>query len=469
MTYDLVIVGIGSGGLAAAEFAAGLGLRVAVVAPDRRGLESATMPFAALAASAKAAHTLRSAHLVGITSVEPTIDLARVWRRARAVHADIAATDANPQRYRDLGVELIDGDALVSGPNEVTLHTAGQQPRMLATRYILLCTGARPAIPAIDGLDPHHCQTAEELFELEAPPASMAIIGGGNIGVEAAQALRRLGIAVTVFERARTLLPAEEPTLVARLTEVLVEEGVVVHCTADVRSLQHRADGTSELLAVVGDDAREVHVQVGGVLLAAGRRANTGGLGLADVGVSTNEHGVAIDDRGRTSVRTIYAAGDVTGTSHGGSSTFDAVRAVRDMFFPGKGNLAAPAPSCVFSDPELARVGLTVEQAEQQHGTDTDVWHFDLARSERGRAEARAEGTVVVITAKGRVVGGHVLAPGAGEMIHELSLAIHRELRLDELAETPYLYPTYAGAIGQLAAEAAYEKAQRLRWLMKRR
>ena len=469
MTYDLVIVGIGSGGLSAAEFAAGLGLRVAVVAPDRRGRESAAIPSATLLASAKVAHTMRSAHRVGIASVEPTIDLARVWRRARAVHAEIAATDATPQRYRDLGVELIGGDALVTGPNEVTLHTAGQQPHTLATRYILLCTGAKPAIPAIDGLDPQHCLTGEDLFELEGPPASMAIIGGGNVGVEAAQALRRLGIAVTVFERARTLLPSEEPTLVARLTELLVDEGVVVHCTADVRSLRHRSDGTSDVLAVVGDDAREVRIQVGGVLLAAGKRANTGGLGLADIGVSTDEHGVSVDHRGRTSVRTVYAAGDVTGRSRGSSSGYDAVRAVRDMFFPGKGNLDAPVPSCVFTDPELARVGLTIEQAEEQYGTDTDVWHFDLTHSERGRADARVEGVVVVITAKGRVVGGHVLAPAAGEMIHELSLAIHRELRLDELAETQHVYPTYAGAIGQLAAEAAYEKAQRLRWLMKRR
>ncbi|MEQ1702935.1 MAG: FAD-dependent oxidoreductase [Ilumatobacteraceae bacterium] len=473
LEYDLVVIGMGSGGLTAAEFAAGLGLRVAAVERDRLGgdcLWTGCVPSKALLASAKVAHTMRTAHRVGITSVEPVIDLPTVWRRARAVQAEIAATDDNPQRYRDLGVELISGEAMVTGPNEVALHTPGQAPRVLTTRFILLCTGSRPRIPTIDGLDPLRCLTSEQLFHVHEPPPTMAIIGGGPMGVEMAQALQRLGVAVTIFQRARTLLPQEEPTLVERLSEVLAEEGVAVHCSADVRSLRHLEDGTTAVSAIVGDRGHSVELTVDGVLLAAGRVATTTGLGLDDVGVTTNEQGVVVDDRGRTSIRTIYAAGDVAGrrllTNAAG---YEAVRAVRDMFFPGRGSLDSPVPSCIFTDPELARVGLTVEQAEAVHGTDTDVWRLDLTRNDRARTDARDEGSVVIVTAKGRVVGAHVLAPVAGEVIHELTLAIQHELKLDEVAEALHVYPTYGGAIGQVATEAAYEKALRLRWLMKRR
>ena len=155
------------------------------------------------------------------------------------------------------------------------------------------------------------------------------------------------------------------------------------------------------------------------------------------------DRGVQVDDRGRTAVRTVYAAGDAAGRRYlTNSAGYEAVRAVRDMFFPGKGSVDAAIPSCVFSDPELASVGLTVDQAEEQYGTDSDSWRIDLAHNDRARTDAHAEGAVVVVTAKGRIVGAHMLAPGAGEMIHELSLAIHRELRLDELAEAVHVYPT---------------------------
>jgi pyruvate/2-oxoglutarate dehydrogenase complex dihydrolipoamide dehydrogenase (E3) component len=285
-----------------------------------------------------------------------------------------------------------------------------------------------------------------------------------------AQALQRLGVTTTVFQRARTLLPQEEPKLVDRLTRALVEEGVTVHCSADVRSLRHHDNGTTNVAAVVGDRGHAIEVTVGGVLLAAGRSANTVGLGLDDVGVAINDRGVVVDERGRSSVRSIYAAGDVAGR-HGltNAAGFEAVRAVRDMFFPGRASLDSPVPSCVFTDPELARVGLTVEQAEATFGTDTDVWRLELAHNDRARTDAHGEGTVVVITAKGRIVGAHVLAPSAGELVNELTLAIQHELRLDELAETLHVHPSFGGAIAQVAHEAAYEKALRLKWLIRRR
>lgn len=473
MTLDLVIVGMGSGGLVAAEFAAGLGLQVAAVERARLGgdcLWTGCVPSKALIASARVAHTMRTAHRVGITAVEPEMDLPAVWRRAREVQAEIAATDDNPHRYRDLGVELYTGIARLTGPTQVTVQRADGTELQLDTRFVLLCTGSRPHLPAIDGLDDSWCLTSETVFDLVTPPASLVIIGGGPMGVEMAQALQRLGVSTTILQRAHTLLPREEPSLVARLTEVLQAEGVVVHTSADVRSLERRPDGSVRTHAIVGDAGHHVRVESAGVLVAAGRTPSTAGLGLDELGIVVGAGGIEVDARGRTAVRTVYAAGDVAGgrrlTNVAG---FEAVRAVRDMFFPGKSGKPAAVPACVFTDPELASIGLSADAAEAAFGVDTDVWRIDLTHNDRARTDARAEGSVMVITAKGRIVGAHVLAPAAGEMIHELSLAIHRELRLDELAESVHVYPTLSGAIGQLATESAHEKALRLRWLMKRR
>jgi len=473
MTYDLVVVGMGSAGLTATEFATGLGLRVAVVERARIGgdcLWTGCVPSKALVASAKVAHTMRNAHRVGLASVEPVIDLPTVWRRARSVQAEIAATDDNPHRYRQMGADIFTGQARLTGPNEVTVQAYDGTYEVLAARFVLLCTGSRPHIPTIEGLSTDWCLTSENLFQLNAPPASLAIIGGGPMGVEMAQTLQRLGVEVTVFQRAHTLLPGSERSLVSRLAEMLTQEGVVVHTTADVRACVRRPDGLVDVEANVGHDGKRVHPRVAGVLLAAGRTANTDDLGLQEHGIEVTERGVRVDDRGRTAVRTVYAAGDAAGRRYlTNSAGYEAVRAVRDMFFPGKGSVDAAIPSCVFSDPELASVGLTVDEAEEQFGTDSDSWRIDLAHNDRARTDAHPEGAVVVVTAKGRIVGAHLLAPAAGEMIHELSLAIQRELRLEELAEAVHVYPTVAGAIGQLATESAYEKAHRLRWMMKRR
>jgi pyruvate/2-oxoglutarate dehydrogenase complex dihydrolipoamide dehydrogenase (E3) component len=472
--YDLVVIGMGSGGLTAAELAVDLGLRVALVEKSRLGgdcLWTGCVPSKALLAAAKAAHTMRSADRFGITAVEPSIDLAMVWRRVRAVQADIAATDDDPQHFRDMGAEVFMGSArLLDGEHVEITPMLGGEPLVLETRFVLVSTGSSPAIPGIDGLDGIDVLTSENLFTLTDPPTSIAIIGGGPMGVETAQALRRLGLDVVLFQRAAILLPREEATLVDHLTDVLVAEGVELHLTADVRRVEPLPDGRATVHAVVGHDAQVVNVTVDAVLVATGRTPNVDGLDLEVVGVATTPEGIVVDERGRTAVRSVYAAGDVTGRRlHTNAAGFDAVQAVRDMFFPGRASSRRTVPWCTFTDPELAHVGLTVAEAEELHGGDTDVWRIDLDRNDRARTDAATTGGIVVVTAKGRVVGAHVLAPAAGEMIHELAVAVHRELRVDELAELPHVYPTLSSSIGRLASEAAYERARRLKWMMKRR
>ena len=470
--FDLVIVGMGSAGVTAAEFAARLDLEVAVVERAKVGgddLWSGSVPSKALLASARAAHAMRTADRFGIEPVEPVVDLARVWRRVRAVQADIAATDAHPRRFVDLGAEVVIGEARLTGPEEVTVVCPDGTERVLATRFVLLCTGSRPAVPDIRGLPATATWTTESIFHVDAPPSRLAVVGGGPMGTEMAQALQRLGVQVTVFQRAHTLLPREDEGLSARLTAVLRREGVAVHCSADVRRITSTGD-EHVVRAVVGHDGREVAVPVGGVLLATGRVPNTDDLGLDLLGITVGPDGIEVDDAGRTNVRSVYAVGDVTrGHDLTNAAAYEAVVAVRDMFFPGRGSADGTVPRCVYTEPEFARVGLTVQEAEARPGADVDAWRLELTHNQRARTDAATDGCLVVVTAKGRVVGAHLLAPHAGEMVHELAVAVQQQLRLDDLADVVHAHPTIAGGIGQLAAEAAYEKAHRLRWLMKKR
>lgn len=470
--FDLVIVGMGPAGVTAAEFARHLDLQVAVVERARIGggrLWTNCVPSKALIASARVAHQMRHADRFGLGAVEPTIDLARVWRRVRAVQAELA-TGHDPRRFLELGVEVVHGQAALTAPDEVTVELPDGRTRVLGTRFVLVCTGSRPHVPDIPGLPPTRTWTSDTFFHIDAPPSSMAVIGGGPMGVELAQALQRLGVQTTVLGRAHTLLPREDRSVVERLTHLLVAEGLTVHCSADVRAVHDRPDGTFAVDAVVGDRGEHVEAPVGGILVAAGRRPVVDGLGLEALGVAVGADGVEVDGAGRTAVRSVYAVGDVAATPRlTNAAEHAAVVAVRDMFFPGRGTADGTVPWCTFTDPELARVGLTVEEAEAAFGGDADAYRLDLDRNDRARADAAADGCLVVVTGKGKVVGAHLLAPHAGEMVHELAVAVQQGLRLDDLADVVHAYPTIAGGIGQLATEAAYEKAHRLRWLMRRR
>jgi hypothetical protein len=216
-------------------------------------------------------------------------------------------------------------------------------------------------------------------------------------------------------------------------------------------------------------DGNEHSFSAEGILVATGRRANTDALGLEALGIEVGPSGMVVDARGRTSVKSIYAVGDVAGRSHfTHSAAYEGVRAIRDMFFRGKGTVDDFIPWCTFTDPELAHAGLTISEAEAAFGDDVDVWQLDLTHIDRARTDSSANGAIVVVTTKGRVVGAHILAPNAGEMIHELALAIRHEMTISDLSNLVHIYPTYATGIGQVASESAFERARRLRWLMRR-
>jgi pyruvate/2-oxoglutarate dehydrogenase complex dihydrolipoamide dehydrogenase (E3) component len=466
--YDLVIVGMGSGGMVAAEFAATLDLEVAVVERGRVGgdcLWTGCVPSKALLAAGKVAHHMRTADDFGIEAVVPKVDRKKVWDRIRSVQNQIAASDDNPDRYRDMGVDIIAGHARLTGPNSVAVE--GDAPQELEARYVLLCTGSRPVEPPIEGLAEAGFVTSESLFELTDPPASFVNIGGGPIAVEMVQGFTRLGIPVTLLQKGPRILPKDEPALVELLIAKLRKEGVDLRFDVEVQKVT--VEGGKKI--VTGTEAgAPARWEADELLVAVGRTPNTQNLGLGDLGIETTPKGVVVDNRGRTSVETVYACGDIAGRylfTH--SAAYEGVRAVRDMFFPGKGKVVASVPWATFTDPELAHTGMTESEARAEYKDGVDTWRMDLEHNDRARADGASEGAIIVITHKKKIVGAHILAPAAGEMIHEFALAIEEGVGLSELSQFMHVYPTVSTSIGQLAGEAAFEKAEKLRWLVKRK
>ena len=450
--------------MVAAEFASKLPIKVACAEGHRVGgdcLWTGCVPSKALLASAKAAHTMRHADAYGLPAVAPQIDTARVWARIHAIQQELASTDDNPDRFRAEGVEVLLGTARLTSPTTVLVGDEEHK-----ARYVLLATGSRPATPPIDGLREAGFLTSESIFELDRAPRSLVMIGAGPISIELAQGLTRLGVPVTVLQKGTHVLAREEPELAERLLGKLRAEGVDLVTGVDIDRVSVSADGASKTV-----HAGERSWSAAEVFVGAGRRANVEGLGLAEVGVKVGERGVEVDDKLRTSVKRIYAAGDVAGRwlfTH--SAGYEAARAVRNMFLPGSGGGDYLVPWCTFTDPELAHAGLTEAQARAEHGDGAvRVWSQDLAHSDRARADSAADGEIRIVTAKGRIVGAHALAPSAGELIGELALAIDRKLKLTDLASLVHVYPTIAIAVQQIAGEAAYASAQRYSRLVRSR
>lgn len=464
--YDLVIIGLGSGGTLAAEFAAGeLGLKVAAVERGRIGgdcLWTGCVPSKSLIASARVAHTVREAAHYGVNAGEPEIDLKAVWGRIKTVQAGIAATDDSPERFAELGVELIEGDGSVTGYSEVTVETVSG-PRRLDTRFVLVCTGSRPAIPPIPGLAEVDYLTSENLFELDRPPESLVMIGGGPIATELAQAMVRLGVPTTVLEMAHRLVTRDEPELADRLAQILRREGVDLRLSTPAAAVKSGGDG-------VIVETPDEKFTAAGLMIATGRTANVETLGLDKFGIPISAAGVEVDGRNRTLVPSIYVVGDATEGrpqfTH--AAAYDAVLAVRDMFLPGRGNPPQLVPWCTFTDPELAHVGLTAAEARQRHGDRSVTVHrHELAHNDRSRADGHTDGLLMIVTAKDRIVGAHALSPAAGELIHELAVAIKFGIGIDELSEMVHIYPTIATGIGRMAGDRAYKTARRYRMLAK--
>lgn len=446
----LCVVGAGSGGLSVAAAAAQMGVDTVLVERGAMGgdcLNTGCVPSKALLAAAKAAHAVRTAGRFGVDGHEPSVDFARVHAHVHGAIAAIAPHDSQ-ERFEGLGVRVLRAHARFTGPD--ALEAGGHVVR---ARRFVLATGSRAAVPPIPGLDAVPFLTNESLFERTAAPEHLIVLGGGPIGVEMAQAHRRLGARVTLVEK-QTLLPRDDAECVGVVRRRLTAEGVEVIEGTGVARVERAGTGVAAHL----EDGRRI--EGSDLLVAAGRRPNVDGLGLDAAGVEAGRDGVVTDRRLRTTNRRIFAVGDVTGApafTH--VAGYHASVVVRNALFrwPAAVDYGA-LPWVTYTDPELAQVGLTEAQARAGHGG-VRVLRWPFADNDRAHAEGEAEGLVKVVAGRrDRILGATIVGAHAGEQIAFWCLAVARKLTLGAVAQVVLPYPTLAEA-GKRAAGSAFTAA----------
>ena len=459
---DICIIGGGSGGLSVAAGASQMGARVVLFEADSMGgdcLNRGCVPSKALLAAAKAAHHAQGNPAMGVIGAAPAIDFAAVKSHVADVVATIAPNDS-VERFSGMGVHVIEERAAFAGRRLV--RSASHEVR---AKFFVIATGSLAAVPRISGLDTVPFHTNETIFADTEKPAHLAIIGGGPIGIEMAQAHARLGCKVTVIE-SMTILGKDDPDAAAILKDRLVKEGIELVEGIGVAGVS----GTTGSIKLDLADGRSITSSH--LLVAAGRRANIQDLGLEAAGITTRPSGpsgIVTDRRLRTSDKRVFAIGDATGRAQFTHiAGYHAGIVIRNMLFrlPAKidENLT---PWVTYTDPELAHVGLGESAAAEAWGAGNICARtVSLSGNDRAVAEGRSEGMVKVVTHRnGRILGATILAPQAGEMILAWSVAISARRRIACMAGTITPYPTFGDvskrAAGQFFTEALFSQRTR--------
>jgi pyruvate/2-oxoglutarate dehydrogenase complex dihydrolipoamide dehydrogenase (E3) component len=443
LTPDICIIGAGSGGLSLAAGAAQMGAKVVLIEGAEMGgdcLNAGCVPSKALLAAGKAAQAMRSGAAFGIAPMEPEIDFAAVKGHVARVIAGIAPHDSQ-ERFEGLGVTVLRDWARFTGPREVQ---AGGT--LIRARRFVIATGSRPFIPPVPGIEEVPYLTNETLFALRDRPRHLMILGGGPIGMEMAQAHRRLSCAVTVIEAAKAL-GRDDPEAAAVVLEALRAEGVALHEGQSVVRLRAVAEGVEAVLAD-GTTLTASHL-----LVAAGRKVALERLDLPVAGVEATGKGVTVGANLRSvSNRRVYAMGDAAGgaqfTHVAGAHAGVLIRQIL-LGLPAKA--ATLVPRVTYTEPELAQVGLTEAEARAAHGAGLTVLRSEFAGNDRAQAEGKTKGFLKVMVVKGRPVGATLVGPQAGELIGLWALAISAKLKLSAIAGVILPYPT----LGETAKRAA--------------
>ena len=447
---DLCVIGAGSAGLTAAAGAAQMGARVVLVEQGLMGgdcLNYGCVPSKSLLAAAKAAHAHRSGERFGMAAREPEVDFARVMEHVRSVIRGIEPHDSE-ERFTGLGVRVLRATGRFTGPRTLRVEDAD-----VRARRFLIATGSSPLVPPVPDLEDTPYLTNETLFDLDVLPDHLLVIGGGPIGLEMAQAFRRLGSQVTVLEMARCL-PADDPDLAAIVVQTLRDEGVQILENAKAAEV---SGGEGDITVACERDGQRQSIAGSHLLVAAGRAPNIEALDPDAAGIEHTKRGVTVDATLRTSNRRVYAAGDVTGIAqftHLAGYQAGVVLRRAMLRLPAKADYRA-LPWCTYTEPELAQAGLT-EGAAREKGLEVRTAGAELAENDRGRAEGLEAGRIKLVVDKGgRVLGAGIAGPHAGELIQPWVLAIQRKLKLKDMAGLILPYPTL-GESGKRAAGEYY-------------
>ena len=432
--FDIAVIGAGSGGLTVAAAAAQFGQRVVLFEKGEMGgdcLNYGCVPSKALLAAAKQAQAVRSGAAYGIAAQEPQVDFAKVMAHVRRAIAAIAPNDSQ-ERFEKLGVKVVRAEARFRDATAIEAEGLSY-----TARRMVIATGSRAAVPPVPGLDQVPYLTNESIFENHVLPQHLLIIGGGPIGMELAQAHRRLGSKVTVIE-AFDPLAKDDPELTAIVLEKLKAEGIIILSRAAITGVAKVPDGITINL--------RDHEAIGGshLLVAAGRQPNIEGLNLEAAGIAYTKRGVTVDPGLKTSNPRVYAVGDVAGGlqfTH--VAGYHAGLVIRNALFglPVKAN--AVIPWVTYTDPELAHVGLTEAQARKDHGGTIKVLRWPFHENDRAQAEGRTDGLVKAVTSsKGKILGASIVGPQAGELIQPWVLALTRGLKIGAMVGQVLPYPT---------------------------
>lgn len=461
---DLCVIGGGSGGLSVAAGAVQMGASVVLVEGHKMGgdcLNYGCVPSKALIAAASMASAWTEAGSFGVRQTKPEVDYAAVMDHVQAVIAGIAPHDS-VERFENLGVRVIADWARFTGPREVE---AGGH-RIRARRFVV-ATGSSPAVPPLDGLDGAAFLTNETLWSNRVLPEHLIVIGGGPIGMEMAQAHRRLGSQVTVLEMARAL-GGDDPEIAGVALDRVRAEGVDIREQTAVAAVS----GTAGAVSVRLEDGSGISGSH--LLVATGRRPNLDRLDLDRAEIAHDRRGITVTGGLRSvSNSRVYAIGDVAG---GAQFThlagYHAGLVIRSALFrlPVR-TRAGIIPRVTYLDPEVAHVGLTEAEARETHGDAVEVARFDFAENDRARAERRTEGLAkAIVGRRGRIVGCSIVGAGAGELIQPWALALYKGLKIGDMAGHVAPYPTRS-EISKRVAGAYFGprlfESGRVRWIVR--
>lgn len=447
--YNLVVIGAGTAGLVTAAGAAGLGARVALIERELMGgdcLNVGCVPSKGLISAARVARSIRQAAEFGLdVAAGTTVDFARVMERMRRLRAQISPHDS-ASRFRDLGVDVYLGGGRFTSANTVQVGDTS-----LHFRKAVIATGARAAAPPIPGLDQVPYLTNESVFSLTERPRRLGIIGAGPVGCELAQAFANLGSDVLLIEVADGILPREDRDAAEIVRQSLQRDGVRLLCCGQELKLRREAGQIRMSVESQGEQHDEAVDQL---LVSVGRAPNVQNLGLEIAGVAYDVRtGVRVNDWMQTTNANIFAAGDVCSKykfTH--AADFLARIVIQNALFMGRAKASSLIiPWCTYTSPEIAHVGL-YEKDAKEHGIAIDTYTQHFADIDRAILAGETEGFVRVHTRKGtdQIIGATIVAPQAGDLISEITLAMTHGVGLKKIGSTIHPYPTQAEAIRRL-------------------
>ena len=464
--YNLVAIGAGSAGLVSSYIGAAVKAKVALIEKHRMGgdcLNTGCVPSKALIRTARLLAEARDSQRYGVRAMAAEVDFAEVMERVQTVIGKVEPHDS-VERYTELGVDVIQGEARVLSPWEVEVDG-----RRITTRSLVIATGARPLVPDMPGLDKIKYLTSDTVWGIRQQPKRLLVLGGGPIGCELTQCFARLGCEVTVVTRDKRLLPREDADAAQQVAKRFTDEGIRI--VLEHEAVAFEGEGEAGVL-VCKHDGKDVRIEFDRLLLALGRRANVEGFGLDELGVRISKRGtIEHDALMRTNFPNIHVCGDVAGpyqfthvASH--QAWYAAVNALLAPFWSFKADYRV-IPWVTFTDPEVARVGLSEDEARERE-IEYELTRYGIDDLDRAIADSSDHGYVKVLTTPGKdeILGACIVGAHAGELLPEFVLAMKYKLGLNKILGTIHVYPTMSEANKYAAGvwKKAHAPQTALRW-----